>query len=109
MNTEQSFYGLEWLNALLYCKMHALCFNGTNMHFCRKMKYVAKMRFLGILLAQTNEICRHVIGDIVTLFTLGSLKFTLITLFLILTTLYVIFVKMRHYFCQIRRYFYISL
>ena len=100
MNTEQSFYGLEWLNALLYCKMHALCFNGTNMHFCRKMKYVAKTRFLGILLAQTNEICRHVIGDIVTLFTLGSLKFTLITLYLILTTLYVIFVKMRHYFCQ---------
>ena len=75
MNTEQSFYGLEWLNALLYCKMHALCFNGTNMHFCRKMKYVAETRFLGILLAQTNEICRHVIGDIVKLFTLGSLKF----------------------------------
>ena len=64
------------------------------MHFCRKMKYVAKTRFLGILLAQTNEICRHVIGDIVTLFTLGSLKFTLITLFFISTTLYV------RYFCQ---------
>ena len=56
-----------------------------------------------------NLIIRGVIGDVITLFTLTSLKLTLFTLFLILKTLYVIFVKMRHYFCQIRRYFYISL
>ena len=99
MNTEQSFLWIGMVKCIVILQ-DALCFNGTNMHFCGKINNVAKTRFLGILLAQTNEICRHVIGDIVTLFTLGSLKFTLITLFLILTTLYVIFVKMRHYFCQ---------
>ena len=41
-----------------------------------------------------------VIRDVITLFTLTSLKLTLFTLFLILKTLYVIFVKIRHYFCQ---------